>query len=296
MNSVLFNLPIAEDYITILLLEVSRNDDNKALLQKILKFCLVNFNLKIFSIIICDSGSLPRLLPVRKSDTILHSNYLGFSSCVNYSAAAPNWSSQPERTLYSPKKRLLIIERLLFNVEACKKSYISGILNTQLGVLNLIPQIVGPIVFSKTIYDDLILKRDPRPSQIISSYRNVNVLDDSSGQDLRGFPTISHLIEWRANRTPDERAYVLLDSRGRESKVLTYKKLSQKAYAIAFFLRKKFSVGTHVIVMMTIGLDYIVTIHACLYCGLIPIPMTYILYSHLIGRQMRIVSKKTFLL
>jgi acyl-CoA synthetase (AMP-forming)/AMP-acid ligase II len=98
-------------------------------------------------------------------------------------------------------------------------------------------------------------------------------MDDSTGKDLHGFPTISHLLEWRVNRIPDQKAYVLLDSRGRESKVLTYKKFSQKAYAIAAFLRKKFAVGTHVVIMMTLSLEFMITIHACLYCGLIPIPI-----------------------
>jgi hypothetical protein len=267
------NFQVHEEFITVLLLELSRNDDNGPLLQKILKFCFVNFNLKIFSILLCTPGSIPRLLPGKKSDTLLLSTHFGFSSGVNFSAPAPNGSSQLGTTFYSSKMRMLMVERELFNLEASKKSYIAGILNVQLGVLNLVPPVVGPIIFSKALPSDMT--RDPRPAQIISSYRNVKVLDDSSGQDLRGFPTISHLLEWRANRNPDERAYVLLDSRGRESKVLTYKKFSQKAYGIAAFLRKKFTAGTHIIVMMTIGLEYVLTIHACLYCGLIPIPMTY---------------------
>jgi hypothetical protein len=267
------NFQVLEDFVTVLLLEVSRNDDNGALLQKILKFCFVNFNLKIFSILLCTPGSIPRLLPAKKSDTLLLTTHFGFSSGVNFSAPAPNGSSQPGHSFFSSKRRMQMVERVLLNVEASKKSYISGLLNIQMGFLNLVPQVVGPIIFSKAFPGDM--SRDPRPAQIISSYRNVKVLDDSSGHDLRGFPTISHLLEWRANTIPDERAYVLLDSRGRESKVLTYKKFSQKAYGIAAFLRKKFPVGTHIVVMMTIGLDYVLTIHACLYCGLIPIPMTY---------------------
>lgn len=294
MLSVFFNLPVLDDYVTILLLEVSRNDDNGPLLQKMLKFCLLNLHLKIFSILICVPGSIPRLLPGKNAETMLRSSYWGFSSDISYSAAAPNWSTQPERSYFSTKKHLLIVERQLFNVESSKKAFISGNMQAQLGFLNLVPQIVGPIIFSKTIYDDLILKRDPRPAQIISSYRNVTVLDDYSGQDLRGFPTISHLLEWRVNRTPEERAFVLLDSRGRESKVLTYKKLSQKSYGIAAFLRKKFPVGTHVIVMMTIGMEFMATIHACLYCGLIPIPMRYLHSSNFIVHQMLIALKKIF--
>jgi hypothetical protein len=271
--SVFFNLGVHDDYVTILLLEVSRNDDNGALLQKILKFALLNLNLKIFSILICAPGSLQRLLPGKNVETLLHTSYWGFSSDVIYSAVPPTSISKNDRSYFSAKRRLLITEHLLCNVEVCKKAFISGNIWTQIGYLNCIPQVIGSIIFHRTIYDDLMFKRDPRPAQIICSYRNVNIMDDSTGKDLHGFPTISHLLEWRVNRIPDQKAYVLLDSRGRESKVLTYKKFSQKAYAIAAFLRKKFAVGTHVVIMMTLSLEFMITIHACLYSGLIPIPI-----------------------
>ena len=121
--SVLFNLGVHDDYVTILLLEVSRNDDNGALLQKILKFALLNLNLKIFSILICAPGSLQRLLPGKNVETLLHTSYWGFSSDVIYSAVPPTSISKNENSInffrnfnsfYVDRNR---INKLLLNLE-----------------------------------------------------------------------------------------------------------------------------------------------------------------------------------
>ncbi len=142
-------------------------------------------------------------------------------------------------------------------------------------VINSIPEVVGRITGAITRWDPPGYQKDPRPLQIVQSKRKIDILDDLSGRDLTTFSTLSHILEYRATQTPEKQAYILLDSRGREAKRVCYKKFSQKIYSLAHFLIKKKNIqpGEYVIVMTTVGLEFIYTIHACLYCGIIPIPI-----------------------
>ncbi|ORY00995.1 acetyl-CoA synthetase-like protein [Basidiobolus meristosporus CBS 931.73] len=102
-----------------------------------------------------------------------------------------------------------------------------------------------------------------------------NVIDERTGTDLVQFQNITDILIWRSSMTPEDRAFVTLDLKGREVKSITFRKLNGKISSLAYYLIEKRGLksGDYVILIFPHGLDFIVAVHACLVCGLIPIPL-----------------------
>ncbi len=94
--------------------------------------------------------------------------------------------------------------------------------------------------------------------------------------DLTEFPTICHLLIWRSELFPDIKAMACLDHKGKESDSLTYRKLSSRIANLALHLvqKKQIRPGDYVIVLQSHGIDFIVSLYACMYAGIIPIPVS----------------------
>ncbi|KAL7748106.1 hypothetical protein RI367_006462 [Sorochytrium milnesiophthora] len=98
--------------------------------------------------------------------------------------------------------------------------------------------------------------------------------DDTGKLDLAKYKTLSDVLTWRADKQADEVAFVTIDSKGREVKTVTWKKLSNKVSSLASILTKKgLRAGDHVIVMYSHSIEYLIAMHACIYHGFIAIPM-----------------------
>ncbi|CAG8728724.1 6527_t:CDS:2, partial [Racocetra fulgida] len=71
-----------------------------------------------------------------------------------------------------------------------------------------------------------------------------------------------------------EDAYKLIDRTGKETKVLTWKKLSNKIATIANYLQKKgCKAGDHAILTFQHGIDFVASVYACMILGIVAIPM-----------------------
>ncbi|CAG8816470.1 33141_t:CDS:2, partial [Racocetra persica] len=65
------------------------------------------------------------------------------------------------------------------------------------------------------------------------------VIDERSGSNMLKFRSIVDVLLWRCQALPDEDSYKLIDRTGKETKVLTWKKLSNKIATVANYLQKK---------------------------------------------------------
>ncbi|KAF3165061.1 hypothetical protein TWF225_004729 [Orbilia oligospora] len=104
-------------------------------------------------------------------------------------------------------------------------------------------------------------------------YREV-VIDDRTSTPLNSFSSIVDLLQWRVSRQAEELSYCTVDTKGKEGKGVTWKKLDQKIAAVAGYLKKKgYKAGEHVILIYTHSEDFVYAVHACFCMGIIVIPM-----------------------
>ena len=114
----------------------------------------------------------------------------------------------------------------------------------------------------------------PRRHQFTGIENPTKIADDKTQVDLLKFSDIVSILMWRTQLTPDEAAYITVDSRSREGKSVSWKKFNTKIVTIAFHLAKKgCNAGTHVLVLLPHGLELIATVFACMVLGMIVIPL-----------------------
>jgi acyl-CoA synthetase (AMP-forming)/AMP-acid ligase II len=88
------------------------------------------------------------------------------------------------------------------------------------------------------------------------------------------FRSITDVLISRMEQTPDMQAYILSDANGMPTKVYTWRKLCVKVSALTQSLTKRgLRKGDHVLLMYAHGIDYVVAMHTCFYCGFVPIPL-----------------------
>jgi len=101
------------------------------------------------------------------------------------------------------------------------------------------------------------------------------VIDDRTQQPLSNFTSMIDLLQWRVARQPEELAYCTIDSRSKEGKGITWKKLDLKVAAVAYFIKHKakLKAGDRAVMIYTHSEEYILALHACFCLGIVPIPM-----------------------
>ncbi|CAG8652693.1 4885_t:CDS:2, partial [Cetraspora pellucida] len=100
------------------------------------------------------------------------------------------------------------------------------------------------------------------------------VIDERSGSNMLKFRSIVDVLLWRCHALPEDEAYKLIDRTGKETKVLTWKKFSNKIATIANYLQKKgCKAGDHAVLTFQHGLDFVASIYACMILGIVAIPM-----------------------
>ncbi|KAI9183024.1 hypothetical protein H9P43_003940 [Blastocladiella emersonii ATCC 22665] len=88
------------------------------------------------------------------------------------------------------------------------------------------------------------------------------------------YRSLSDMLLFRADKTGDKDAYVVVDAAGGEAKTYSWRKLANKVSALASILSKKgVRAGDHVVLMYSHSLDYVVACHACIYSGIVAIPV-----------------------
>ena len=84
---------------------------------------------------------------------------------------------------------------------------------------------------------------------------------------------LPQILQVRAAVEPERRAYVFLDERGDEQAVLTCGELHQRALATAAELAARCSPGDRALLLFPPGLDFVVAFFACLYAGVVAVPV-----------------------
>ncbi|TKB58992.1 MAG: amino acid adenylation domain-containing protein [Nitrospira sp.] len=84
--------------------------------------------------------------------------------------------------------------------------------------------------------------------------------------------TLLDVLRWRADRQPDQVAYVFLRDGVTGDTVLTYGELDAKARAIAGFLQQRVQPGDRVMLLYSPGLDFVAAFWGCLYAGVLAVP------------------------
>ncbi|CAG8438042.1 6829_t:CDS:10 [Ambispora gerdemannii] len=233
---------VNEEFLPILVTESTLEPSKlAALVDQIVNTLLDHHGLRIYCTVICPAGSLPR-------------------------------------TWRNGKK--------LVNNMLCRKFYDLGKLNpvcvktaVEHTVFN-IPMGVDPVggIWGLEALKDRQMLNSIGPGLRRPQYTGMEipqkVLDNQTGFDLLKFQNIVEILIWRSRITPDDVAYTSLDIRGREGKPTSWKKLNNKIATIANYLQKKgCKPGGHTVLLFPHGLDYIVTLYACLVIGITPIPL-----------------------
>jgi len=85
--------------------------------------------------------------------------------------------------------------------------------------------------------------------------------------------TIADVLQWRASRTPDGRAYLFLDELGCEQEERSYAGLARRARAIAGALSRIAMPGERAALLFNPGMPFLDAFLGCLYAGIIAVPM-----------------------
>ncbi|KAF9289373.1 hypothetical protein BGZ68_009487 [Mortierella alpina] len=109
------------------------------------------------------------------------------------------------------------------------------------------------------------------------------VLDERSKVNLAQFPSLAELLVWRTSMTPENVAFISLDQFGRDSKAITFRKLGMKVASIASYLEKRggFKAGDKVVLLFPNGIDFVATVYAAWFLGLVPVPVAIPETGHL---------------
>src|SRR5947207_240744 len=90
---------------------------------------------------------------------------------------------------------------------------------------------------------------------------------------IAALPSLTALLRHRAGTPPDDRAYVALSDRGGEGSAITFAELDRRAAALAARIAKGAEPGARALLLFPMGIDCLVAFFACLYAGIIAVPM-----------------------
>ena len=86
---------------------------------------------------------------------------------------------------------------------------------------------------------------------------------------------ITEILKWRAQSSPDQILFTLLNNKNHVAGTLNALQLHKKAekFALVATENGKLNWGDHVALLYPPGLDLIAAVYACFYVGLIPVPI-----------------------
>jgi len=101
-----------------------------------------------------------------------------------------------------------------------------------------------------------------------------DIYDDDS-DTAKKYQYLGDVLRWRATTSPDHVLYTVINSKAQETQKLTCVQLHKKAERVGCLLIDKgqLNSGDHVALMFAPGTDLIVAFYACLYVGLVPVPI-----------------------
>ncbi|KAJ3109402.1 hypothetical protein HDU97_006647 [Phlyctochytrium planicorne] len=239
--------------------------------------------LKPYCIAFSMTNAMPKLKPDPMTGTGLQTTFAGYSAGVvttRHTESKPQFSYSG---ILAPNGS--ICRKLtLVDVELCRTTFLSGDLQLKYVHLNSSSTMAKSILSlpsedASKESEIIIPGRGHAPlkvGQVVGGIVDVPVLDDQTLVDLNSFSTISHLLRYRSDLNGDKPAFITVDHKGRESKVVSFRKFSNKVHSLAHYLTQKrgLKAGDYILVVYPPGLDYVYCLHACLYAGIIPIPLS----------------------
>ena len=85
-------------------------------------------------------------------------------------------------------------------------------------------------------------------------------------------PTLFHVLRWRAEHQPRQRAYTYLRDGEEDATDITYGELDLRARAIAAAIQRRACPGDRALLLYPSGLEFIAAFLGCLYAGVIAVP------------------------
>ncbi|KAJ3070538.1 hypothetical protein HK102_006641, partial [Quaeritorhiza haematococci] len=321
----LFALHLNGDILPVLMLESSLPKTELDPLCKEIKASLRStHSFRLYCVVTCAPGSLPRLKPTIKGEaavgnninnnneggTELQAEFYGYTCGV---VSVPSTAAQMATGTGAGGPAGHMKKLVTLDVELCKHLFkagdvpglthvsISAGTDVVVAALDSLPGGPGekkeegiPPSAVNAADGGSPTKTTQQVGQIVGGLVDVPILDDKNPDvDLSTFPTISHLLIWRASLpTTDKKgsaaaaeggggggsssvAFALVDYKGRETKTMTFAKFSQRVQSTAHHLIIKRGIqrGETVILLFTHGIEYMIALHACLYAGIIAIPL-----------------------
>ncbi|TPX58379.1 hypothetical protein PhCBS80983_g03162 [Powellomyces hirtus] len=248
---------------------------------------------RTYTVCICAAGSLPRTRPQTTAGTQIQTTFHGYSSGVVTIPLAGGGSGggafQPPPLPRSSSTKSAVVPAQdigkrkleLLDIEMCHMAFLSG----ELRVAHLYMDVEKDVVSTvgrgpNDLAPPPIEPRHAKVGQVVGGMAQIPLLDDKTGADLEQFPTISHILAHRGNHgaVTASPAFTVLDHKGRESSKhpITFAKASNKVRSLAHHLLTKRGLKPHdhVVLMYAVGVDYLYALHACLYAGIVPIPLS----------------------
>ncbi|KAI9104941.1 hypothetical protein DFS34DRAFT_605239 [Phlyctochytrium arcticum] len=224
--------------------------------------------LRVFCVGLCAPGQLPRSKPDTSKGTQLQTTFYGYNpGIVNYQ---PDTGVAQKIPLKNKRKYVPV------DVEVCKSAFVSG----DLPFLELNICTDSSVINTVKYHDRINARqknrfRDQNVGQVTGGMMDIALLDDKTGQNMVEFPTISHVLAWRARMFPSEVALIELDHRGRETKVINFQKFGLRVQALASWLvqKKGLKPSDCAVLLFLHNHEYFYALHACLYAGILPIPL-----------------------
>ncbi|KAJ3219971.1 hypothetical protein HDU67_007704 [Dinochytrium kinnereticum] len=281
----IFSVAVGSDHLPVVLVDTARpKEELRQIAVQISTALEKRHRLRPYCIAFCANNSLPRLKPDSSAGTGLQTSSSGYTAGVVSTLCG---ASKPGHAFSGSYAKGSSVCRKLapLDIELCRSAFLAGDLslrsvhmNTESGISTLIARF-DPMVDAVKESEILIPGRGSAPlkvGQVVGGMLDVPVLDDKTLVDLNSFPTVSHLLRYRADINADKPVFTVIDHKGRESKVVTFRKFSAKVHTLAHFLVKKRGIkpGEYVMLVFPPGLEYLYALHACLYAGIIPIPLS----------------------
>jgi acyl-CoA synthetase (AMP-forming)/AMP-acid ligase II len=214
------------------------NDLLEALAEKVIEALLENHQVRVYSVLICAPDTLPRVSRNGREE-------IGNMLCRK------------------------VFERGSLPTVMVKFAVERAVLNLPVGA--------DPV---GGIWSRLATERRALDLQLESKqYSGVDVratcLDERTSTNLADFGSIVEIFQWRASRQVEELALLSIDSRGKEGKAISWRKLDLKISATASHLKNKLRLksGEQVILMYTHSEEFLFVVHACFALGITAIPI-----------------------
>ncbi|KAJ3013639.1 hypothetical protein HKX48_005637 [Thoreauomyces humboldtii] len=285
----IFTIQLEGEDLTVVLCETPRGfSDGGNIAARIVDVLKAKHGLRVYTVGVCPFEALPRALPRTTSGTQIQTTFHGyFAGIVAVPPFGPGGTKPvlPPRNNSTPaavvhvdvnKRKIETID-----VETCRVAFLGGEIRFSHLYMNVDADVVGPLAGSEdSPKADPVEPRHSRIGQVVGGMSQPPLKDDITGIDLDTFPSISHLFVYRALHNGNDVVFLPHDHKGREVVPIKYGKAAQKIRSLATYLvsNKRAPLPLHphefVILMYPCTLEFLFAVHACLYAGIVCIPMT----------------------